>query len=122
MKIGSYEITQFDDIFIIIRKKDKITLYLSDFEIASVIGTTSLEEFQIETEKWNEIKINTLDDSMKMFIRFMRYSGKWIVSRNQTESMFVKNKSYWYATKRFELLAAIVGLLMTKRKTVIETI
>jgi len=120
MIIGNYRITIESDSNYLIEKKDiSITISIPDYDIARVIGISTLQKLKEETEKWGQMKnsLDSLDKSSKMFVKFMYYTGRWIINQSQTEEIFLNNKTLWYCEKTC-LLSIILGMIMTKRKTI----
>lgn len=128
MLLGNYNIEKTNDKYIIRRKDISFTIIISDYEIASVVGTSSLNQLQYQTEKWKHLKVHKdiLLPENYMFIKFMLYAGRWIQHQALTEEEFVKKKVHWYSNKELEILAVMLALVIIKfrifEESVIESI
>ena len=116
MKIGNYEIIkQTNNNYLITKRNKSTSIQITDEHIASSIGVTTLSQLKKQTKKWRYIKKYKKDIKIDyLFVKFMYYSGRWIIIQSPTEKEFLENKIDWYTLKDLEIITVILGMIMTK--------
>jgi len=125
MLFRDYLIIKYDEECKISKQGISIKVNISDYEITSMVGVTSLKALKEEVKKWKIIKKNhkqKLSDQIYMFVLFMYDFGTWIISETKTDKHFFNKKIEWWLSNKYSNKHAIVSmmtLIMTKRQSIV---